>query len=263
MFLNTIVIVLRETLEAGVLISLMLAIGQRYRMSPYWLLIAVIVGILGAVVYAMNLGRISDWFDYVGQEVTNASLQYLIYASLVMIGLLHRGDAEVEKGKLALLMAIVVGLAFTREGGELVIFYSGLFQSGAGNIQLTSGFIGLLIGMSVGSLFFYGLVTLSAARALIAEHAVLCLVAGGMVLQATQLLIQADWLPSLEPLWNSNGLLDESSIGGQLVYAIFGYEATPSVLEATVYICAVGLIPALKIGMYVFANRKRPMQLDS
>ena len=54
------------------------------------------------------------------------------------------------------------------------------------------------------------------------------------------LLIQADWVQAGPPLWDTSELLREDSMGGQLLYALLGYEASPSRVEATMY--AAGLV---------------------
>ena len=63
-----------------------------------------------------------------------------------------------------------------------------------------------------------------------------------MASQASLLLIQADWLPYTVELWDSSALLPEYSVTGQLLYALIGYEANPSLLQVCVYIGAVILI---------------------
>ena len=75
--------------------------------------------------------------------------------------------------------------------------------------------------------------------------------AAGMVLQATQLLMQVDWLSSGEPLWDSSWFIAEASVVGQMAYAIFGYEATPSLIELGAYsLSIIGIV-----FVAVFANK--------
>ena len=140
-------------------------------------------------------------------------------------------------------MALTVAIALVREGGELVVFYSGFLQ---GNTSLTSavtsGFIGLALGLSAGVVFYYGVILLPEIEVRRTLTLLLSLIACGMVLQATQLLIQADWLPTNQPLWDSNELLAENSIAGQIAYAIFGYESRPSVVEISFYLVAMATV---------------------
>jgi high-affinity iron transporter len=236
MLLDIIVIVLRETLEASILIAVLLSVSLIRGIKFSWLPMALCAGLVGAVVYGSSLGTISEWFEYAGQEVVSASLQFGVYLLICILISLHWQSAPISKGLMRGLMSAIVGTVLIREGGELYIFYGGFLQ-GEGMLlsALTSGFVGLAVGLSVGAIVYYALVARTASKAKLLQVMVLALVAAGMVLQATQLLMQVDWLSSGEPLWDSNWLIAESSVVGQMVYAIFGYEATPSVVEVGAY----------------------------
>lgn len=258
MLLDAIIIVLRETIEAGVLISLLLSMANRQHYSARWLWLGLLGGTLGALAYAGSAATIATWLDYVGLEVFNASLQYLIWAALLVLIAMMSQSATRQWRWLRGLMALIVMLALTREGAEVLIFYSGfLVTESALSKPLTSGFVGLMIGMSVGALCYYLLMALRAGLALRWQLGLLTLVAAGMVMQATQLLIQADWLPTAMPLWNSSALLEESSVAGTLAYAVFGYEATPTLLEVTLYLLALLLSPAL-MGLCHWHHQRAP-----
>jgi high-affinity iron transporter len=61
-----------------------------------------------------------------------------------------------------------------------------------------------------------------------------------MASQAIVLLNQADWLPFSPIAWDTNNLLSEASVIGQLAYALIGYEATPSLMQVLAY--SIGFI---------------------
>ena len=69
-----------------------------------------------------------------------------------------------------------------------------------------------------------------------------------MCAQATLLLIQADGLPAQAPLWNSSRWLPESSPLGQLLYALIGYEATPSPLVVGIYLASMIIALTVALG---------------
>ncbi len=254
MLLDAVIIVLRETLEAGVLVSVLLTIGNQHELGLRWLASAFTGGLIGAVIYAENMALVSTWFDYVGQEVLNGSIQYCIYLCLLLLCVLvatrsvSQKKTPLEQGNyrrsLVCLLSVTVALALIREATEIIIFYSGFIgNSEVFSKAATSGFIGLMIGLSVGALCYFAIMSLKFRWVRPIQIAVLTLVGGGMVAQATQLLIQADWLPSVAPLWDTRGILPEASIPGQLAYAIFGYEATPTPLEAWLFLGALVSVP--------------------
>ncbi len=244
MLLNTVIIILREVLEAALLISVLLAISHLLSLKLRWLMIAGVTGITGAFIYQANFERISSAFDFVGQEVTNAFLQLGIYFCIATIVFYINVKPAAGKLKIiAMTMCIAVSLAIIREGSEILIYLSGFAEH---QIYLwsavTGGMIGISIGMSVGALIFYLLRSRSPYILSLSSQSLLALVAAAMLSQASQLLIQADWLPSQHTLWDSSGLLNEDSITGQLLYAIAGYEATPTIIQLGAYLFALASI---------------------
>lgn len=242
MLLNIIVIVLRELLEASILIAVLLSSCRHQAIPLRWLPVALLLGSLGAGIYGWQLHNISQWFDYTGQELLNAGMQFFLYGTICLLVMLQWARTPRHK-TMATLMALMVITAMVREGSEIYLFLSGFLLNDQVWLQtITSLFISLGIGLSAGALTYYSLTSLPERLAGPACSVALTLIGAGMVLQATQLLIQADWIAATEPLWDSRWLLNEASIAGQLAYAIFGYEATPSLTEVLVYALAVGTI---------------------
>ena len=262
MLLDIVVIVLRETLEASILVGVLLCVSRMTNIGFSWLWLALTAGATGAFLYAINLGSISEMFDYVGQEIISAALQFVIYSLLVVIIAIQFSGRHDAGLLLKGLMIAAVAVAVTREGGELFVFYSGFLQSGDSLLTAaTSGFIGLAVGMSAGAIVYYSLVSQNPARSRTLYTVVLALVAGGMILQSTGLLIQADWLNASQPLWDSNALLPEASVLGQVVYAVFGYEATPSKQEVLVYLASIVFIIAVIAIMKMRASQQHVAKL--
>lgn len=235
MLLNSVIIILREVLEAALLISVLLVLTQSLERSFRWVSWALLSGMIGAMVYAIGIDAISEWFDGVGQEVVNALLQAGIFSLIaVTMVLLPRQLYTRESGRLlAFVMILTVALVLTREGAEVTIYLYGFLR---GSDQLFRVLLGAAIGASIGVsasvLFYYTLRNLSKRRTIGIGVVVLMLVGSGMALQAAQLLIQADWLPARLPIWDSSGWISETSVTGQLLYALIGYEATPTAIQA-------------------------------
>jgi high-affinity iron transporter len=249
MLLSSVVFVLREVLEAALLISLMMALSNRLGISCRWVIVALVTGLLGAAIYGFNIDLVSEWFEGVGQEVVNAMLQISIYILLCLVAVLsvrrHRRQ-DTSAASISVLMATAVMLAVIREGSEIMIYLSGFLQVTDLLVPVLAGsIIGAGIGMSVGAVFYYGLLNLMQRAAVITGGVLFSLVAAGMAAQATQLLIQADWLPSQYPAWDSSWLVAEQSVTGQVLYALVGYEATPTPLQLFIHISAFILIVVL------------------
>lgn len=233
MILTSVIIILREVLEAALLVSLLLALGYRLKLRTRWAVLALVLGAVGAFVFAESIGTISNWFEGTGQELVNSGLHFLIAILLLII--VHFWLAGRRTERLPALMALAVILAVIREGSEVWIYYSGFV---AAPEQMPGpaigGAIGLCTGISVGAILYYILVLIPAKQYRWASLALFALVAAGMSSQATNLLIQADYLPASDPLWDSSGLIPESSVPGQLLYALVGYEAQPVMSEVVI-----------------------------
>lgn len=240
MLLSSVILVLREILEAALIVSILLVFSRQLALSGRWIGTALVVGLLGATIYAARIGEVSDWFGYVGQEVVNATMQ-LILCGLVaaFIPLLYRQ----RRRALSWLMALVLVLSLTREGSEILIYYSGfLHQPELLAPVLLGGGLGTGIGLSAGALLYYGLMALRPLYRQRLSLVLLALFGGNMVSQATLLLIQADWLPAGGAVWDSSTYLPDQSVVGQLLYALVGYEATPSGLQAAGYLGATAVL---------------------
>lgn len=258
MLLTSVVIVLREVLEAALLVSILLALSNVLGISRRWLGWSLGIGMAGAFIYSLGVASISDWFDGVGQEVTSALLQFLIYLFLLLFALLVLRDSvphRLSAKHIMLVMTAIVSLSVTREGFEVLVYLYG-FSSDLPRFAtiLMGAAIGAGIGVSIGALIYYFVSSLSYRQSLVLGIGLLALVAAGMLSQAVLLLIQADWLPSRLPIWDSSEWLPENSVTGQLMYALIGYEATPTALQASFYFG--GLLLLLIVAILVVKFRR-------
>lgn len=242
---DAVIIVLREVLEAMLLICMLMAsstaMGYRFR----WMLPALLLGALGASLYAVGLEQISMAFEGFGQEYLNSMLLISIAIMLaahnfLAVSQLSNLASAVRYGPLVLVSMATVGMAMTREGAEIYLYgYS--YGVLAGNLTsvFSGGAIGLGIGFSMGTFFYYGLRSLARRQRLIVCCAVSLVLGASMMGQASVYLSQADILPYQEPLWDSSGLFEESSLMGELLRAAIGYEARPTLTQVSLYLGSI------------------------
>jgi len=261
MLLNSVIIVLREVLEAALLLSILVATSRILRFNYRWLVVAIVLGILGAVVYGYYLEAVSDLLDGFGQEILNALIQvfvaFVLAAVVFLIGC-RRVNPCSNEFALPWLMAVAVALAITREGLDIIVYVSGFWHSGNLYSAVNIGsFVGACIGFSVGVLFYYLLLAQPSRRSIPVSVVLLVLIAASMNSQAVRFLIQADWVTVTGALWNTSGILSEGSLLGQLLYALIGYEAAPSGIEISVYVITLVLMTAVYgLGRNMSAGQK-------
>lgn len=254
---SAVIIFLREVLEAMLIISILLAschlLGARRR----WVFAATLLGLLGAGIYAQQFDRITDLFDGLGQEVVNAISLVTIGLCLATYGILvsariSHPHKSLSLPLIAVTILVSVGLSITREVAELYIYLSGYWSNPDGLLPvILGGTLGAGIGLSVGALIYFAMASLNPQRNLLVSCVLMVPLTAGLASQACNYLIQADYLPSQLPLWNTSELISETSIIGELLYAIFSYEATPTLLQITIYLSSA---LAIVIGMVLMAR---------
>ncbi len=248
MLINSVILVLREVLEAALLISVLLALSVRLRLSLSWLLWALPATAIAVTLFAGFLDVMTDAFDGAGQELASALLQAAVFLSLAGIVYFcscRQRQASSPALPLALLMSLAATCALTREVSEVLIYVAGFAASPDHRTAVfAGGAIGAGIGISMGVLLYAGLRALRFLPFLNVCYVLLALIGAGMVMQSTMLLEQVDWMPVGQQLWDSSALVGEQSLTGQLLYAVFGYEATPSVVQGGIYLFCLATIAA-------------------
>lgn len=257
MLLNAVIIILREVLEAALIISVFLALSHLLNRNLWWMLLALVLGFSGAYVYAVNLSQISMALDGTGQEVLNAVLHSVIFLALLifMISVPHQRQAKWRWLNLVTIVLAVI-TAIIREGSEIILYIKGFF--GIPDLLspvLIGSAVGAGIGLSVGVFFYYLLVNMRSSYGIWLGYLILLLIGGSMVAQAVEFMIQADYIAASAPVWDSSTIISERSAAGQLLYALVGYEATPAPEQAVAYFSSMGLLIVAAVISFMFRRK--------
>jgi high-affinity iron transporter len=264
------IIVFRESLEASLIISIMMAATRGIPFRGRWLWSGVLLGLVGSALVASGMEVIANFADGVGQELFNVAI--LITA----IGMLawHNIWMSVHGKELAKqifntartvtdgsrersVILLVVALAVLREGSETVLFLYGVATGGENGVRdtLVGGLMGLASGAIVASLLYAGLIRIPVRWFFAVTSALVLVLAASMASQAARLLIQADLLPSLSmPLWDTSGVISQNSAFGTILHGLIGYEAQPSGMQVLAYWLVFILIAS---GMQLVSRRLR------
>lgn len=265
--LSAMLIVFREVLEAGLVISVVAAAcaGMRIRLL---VLAGIIAGILFACLLALFTNSIENMLSGMGQEVFNASL--LLVAAVMLIWQItwmstrgkqiaedNRREIQnvLDKGKRGkntnFAIAVVVAIAVMREGSEIVLILYGQFASvkNSGISMLSGGILGVIIGVLVSWMLYRGFTLIPVKWIFRSSNVVLTLIAAGLASQGISIFASIDLLPSLGyQVWDTSALLSDNSSLASVARAIFGYTATPSgvqILTWLIVVVAISLYSAL------------------
>lgn len=258
--LQALIIVLREVLEAALIVGIVLAASRGVPRRGLWVLAGIGAGIGGSVLVAGFAEAIAMALSGMGQEVFNAGVLLLATAMLgwhnvwmkshgraIALQMQNVGDAVSSGLKPLSMLLLVVGLAVLREGSEVVLFLYGIAAGGSQPLALWLGSVlGLLGGIALGGLIYFGLLRIPARHLFSVTSWMILLLAAGMASQAAGFLVQGGLLPALiEPLWDSSMLVPEHSIVGRILGALIGYDDQPSAMQFIFFVVTFVVIATL------------------
>ena len=270
--LATAVIVLREVLEAALVVSIVLAATRGVVGRAAWVTYGIVAGTLGALAVAAFADVLAAAASGLGQEIFNATVLFIAVAMLgwhnvwmtrhgreMAANLKSVGTAVRVGAKPLYALSIVVTMAILREGSELVLFLYGIASAGPGQTtELAGGFaLGLAAGLVFGVGTYFGLLRVPAKHLFAVTGWLILLLAAGMAAQGAAYLVQADILPALgETIWDTSYLLPDDSVIGKLMHTLVGYTARPYGIQLGFY--AVTLIVVLVLTKITHGSTRRP-----
>jgi high-affinity iron transporter len=259
--LGALIIVFREVIEAGLIVGIMLAVTQGVPGSRLVIAGGVAAGVVGASLVAVFAGAIAEALAGVGQEIFNASILLLAVVMLIwhnvwmashgreLAANVKRVGEAVRTGSRSILaLGVVCAVAVMREGSEVALFMYGLVASAGstGSELLIGAALGLLAGVALTAVTYFGLMTIPQRRLFAVTTALISLLAAGLAAQAVLFLQQAGVLTMLsQTAWDTSAILSDTSLFGRVLHTLIGYSDQPSVLQVVVYVLTLAAIIAL------------------
>jgi high-affinity iron transporter len=251
------IIVFREVIEAGLVVGIVMAATKAVAHRGQWIAGGVLAGFIGACLVAVFVGAITAAFAGMGQELFNASVLGIAVVMLtwhnvwmarhgreIATEMLTLGKAVVAGSRTLLALALVVGIAILREGSEVVLFLYGIVTSEGGwSLSiLLGGLAGLALGALVSVLTYLGLLRIPGRYLFAVTSLLIALLAAGMAAQAVGFLEQANIVTAFSAvLWDSSGILSDSSLLGKVLHTLIGYNDRPSGMQVAVYVATLAL----------------------
>ena len=256
--LGALIIVFREVIEAGLIVGIVMAATTGAPGRGRWIAGGVAAGVAGAALLAVFAEQLANALAGVGQEMFNAGVLAVAVVMLashniwmarhgrdLAIELRTVGAAVTSGGRSMTALAIVVGVAVLREGSEVVLFLYGVAISGAetAGALIAGGVLGLALGVATSALTFAGLVRIPPKYLFGATTTLITLLAAGLASQCVVFLQQAGLVGFLsDTVWDSSGLLSDTSLAGRVLHTLVGYADQPSGLQVLVYVTTLAAI---------------------
>ena len=243
MLINTIILFFRDALPIFVLSTILLSILQQQGVKHHWYYLALLMSIVLSLVLLNTVNELSHVLDDTGREWFYAgSYTFCYFLSLFILSQqikLNSPKTLRSQAMLRFYAVMLVVIVMTLNGANFLIYITGFWsQNNASDVLITGVILGVGICASIAVLLYFFMTFIDRYFRLFRET-MLIFFSAGLLMKATNLLIQIDALPSDNFLWDSNHVILENSEVGQLVTAFFGYDATPTLLQLLLYILAI------------------------
>ena len=266
--LATLVIGLREGLEAALIVGMIAAFLRRNGVSlkPMWLgvgaaaLLSALVGVILEVISAALPQQQQEAMETVIGAVAVVIVTFMILwmskNSRSMKSALEAHAGSALKGGSVLALAGMAFLAVLREGVETAVFMVAAFQSSLDPVAAGAGAVlGLGIASGIGFLLFRGAIKLNLAKFFKATGIFLVFVAAGLVMKSLRTAHEAGWVNVGQDLTvNLAWLAPNGSARAAILTGVFGIPSDPRLVEILGW--ALYLIPML--AFILWPSNRRP-----
>jgi len=267
MVLSSFLITSRETLEAALVIGIVLAYltktdNHQYKKTVYY---GIFFGILLSLIAAAIFTFVAGGFEGRAEEIFEGFT--MLFAAVLLTTMIlwmmkqrhiareieNKVATHVEKANYNKTYAygifLLIVIAVLREGVETVIFFGALSYSSG--ISFIGASLGILVAIGIGYLFFIGSRKINLKKFFTITSILLILFAAGLVAHGVHELQEATVIPYVvEEVWDINPavtagtypLLHEKGLIGSFFKGLFGYNGNPSLLEVLFYISYLGII---------------------
>jgi high-affinity iron transporter len=272
--LATLVIFLREGVEASMIIAILLAylnrIGRRDHFRDVFIgvgaaLILATAG--GAIAYttirSYDGSRVQTIFETVTYLVAAAVLTYMTFwmrhhARSLSKELRARAEAALD-GRARWGLGLLAFQAVGREGLETVVFTLAIIFSTSAASALSGAVIGLAGSLVIAFVIYRLGHRLNLSRFFTVIGVLLMVFAAGLLADAVQNMQELGWLPVLDtPMWHSASLLSQDSAFGDVLHSFFGYSDAPTPLQLLVYVGYLAIVIIAYLGLRGTRTRSGP-----
>lgn len=259
--LSALIITFRETLEAALVVGIVLAYLEKTKQSRFnsVVYLAIASAVVGSIMAAVGFNSLAGGFSGRNEELFEGIV--MLFAALLLttmilwmlkqkhirVELEQKVNVEITEGHRFGLFALVF-ISVLREGVETVIFLgaSGFTAETSAMDRISGGFLGITLALVLGYILFIQSRKLDIKKFFQITSLVLILFAAGLVAHGVHELQEAGVVPVyIEHVWDINPpqnldgsypLLHEGGLIGGLAKNLLGYNGNPSLLEVLSYL---------------------------
>lgn len=254
--LGSLLITLREGLEAALIIGIILAYlvqsDNRAAFRHVWTGtgLAVLVSLIaGAGIYFASgefSGRGEEIFEGIAMFLAAGVLTWMIFwmrrqAANIKAHLHAQVDSVLTSGS-SLGLVLLAFVVVVREGIETILFLFAATRVAESPAAFTAGgVLGLVLAVAIGYSIYKGSSRLNLRTFFNVTSAVLIIFAAGLLAHGIHEFHEAAVIPPvIEHVWDINHMLPEKATFGRFLTAITGYNGNPSLVEVAAYFVYLG-----------------------
>jgi high-affinity iron transporter len=259
----TFVIFLREGIEASMIVAILLSylsrINQRRHFRDVWLgvaaaMVLVLAGGFGAffLIKQYEGSNVQTYFETATYLLAAGVLTGMTYwmhkhARTMAKELQAKSDLALSKGTrwgLGVLSFQAVG----REGLETMVFTLAIVFASSrqaatpvhGNLLLVGAVLGLMVALALAYAMYKMGTKLNLGKFFRILGLILMFFAAGLLADAVENLQQLGWLTlGSHVMWNSSGVVTESSSLGDILHSLLGYADHPTIMQGIVWLAYI------------------------
>ncbi len=256
-FAATFLIIFRESLEAGLIIGIILTVLYRLQGQRYY------PHVLGSVGLAVAVSLAIAWLLGVAAEKTRGDVERMmeglvsVLACAVVTYMVFwmgrqarqiRSDIEtriswaIPRNDLYVMISLPFVAVF-REGVETVLFLKAVAFQSSQSLSVGAGLMGLALAGIITGLIFLGGKRLPMKALFQWTGCLFIFIAAGLLAYGVHELEEIGWVHGIiSPVWNINHILNEKEGVGAFLKALFGYNGNPSLVEVSLYALYLSLV---------------------
>jgi high-affinity iron transporter len=255
----TLVIGLREGLEAALIVSIIAAFLRRNGRSLTAMWIGVVLAVVLSIAVGVVLAIVEQSLPQAGQEgmeaIIGAVAIFFVTGMVFWMNTHARGmkrDLEAEAAQAvgdgrSQALAVMAFLAVLKEGFETAVFLLATFSAAqSATLAATGAVIGILLAVLIGCGIYFGGVRINLSRFFRITGGFLILVAAGLVMTALRSAHEAGWLiAGQQQTVNLTWLVRPGSVQSALITGVLGIQPDPRLVEVVgwfTYLIPVALV---------------------
>ncbi|TWX52818.1 hypothetical protein [Colwellia hornerae] len=241
MLINTVLLFLSNSLVIFMVLALLLSIKNKLQLCGITLICGALVGVSFMSLLWLYIDEISQLFDDTGLEWFYACIHILVY--ILILHFIHHSNTSVNianNNKQSWYAGAILAFVIMLQGTNFLIYFVGYWsQTDVANALFIGVVLGTGICISISILLYFFCIFLNERFYGRSTEVIFILFACGLFNKTSDLLLQIDFLPSSHMIFDVNFIVREKSELGHFLKALFGYDASPTLLQIGLYLSAL------------------------